>query len=380
MLRALGVIALAFLAALPCPSPACTLCGGNPATTATIRQDLGPAKLVLYGTLANVRMVGNGGTTDLKIERVLRSDPFLGDKKVVTLPKVVPFDAKDPPKFLVFCDVFQGKLDPFRGMPVKSPALVDYVKGIMELDPRDRTAALVYYFRYLDHADPAVANDAFVEFAKANDAEIGQAARKLDPEKLRKLIQDPQTPAGRLSLFTFLLGSCGTEQDAAYLKGIIDNPTGRTANALDGALAGYIQLQPRAGWEAVAGILKDEKRGLTPRLQALAAVRFHRAWRGKDVEREVYRSLEATLADPLIADKGVEDLREWQLWDLTDRVLALWDRKGYDSPIFRRSVVRYALTCPKTDTARFLERLKSTKDGKEMVQEVEESLQADKVK
>jgi hypothetical protein len=380
MSRGSAVLAFGLLASLPCPAPACTLCGGNPATTATIRQDLGPARMVLYGTVADSRMIGNGGTTDLKIDRVLRSDPFLGDKKVITLPRFVPNDKRNPTKLLVFCDIAQGKLDPFRGIPVQSPALVDYVKGVIELDPKDRNAALVYFFRYLDHADPVVANDAFVEFAKANDAEIGQVARRLDAEKLRKLIQDPQTPAARLSLFTFLLGSCGTERDAAYLKGIIENPTGRTANALDGALAGYIQLQPRAGWEAVANILRDDKRGLTPRLQALSAVRFHRAWRGKDVEREVYRSLEATLADPLIADKGAEYLREWQLWDLTDRVLGLWDKKGFDSPIFRRSVVRYALTCPKTDAARFLERLKSQKDGKEMVQEVEESLQADKVK
>ena len=65
-------------------------------------------------------------------------------------------------------------------VPVKSEALVDYLKGVLSLDPKDPTGALEkFYFKYLDSADAEVANDAYLEFAKATDQEIGQVAPKL---------------------------------------------------------------------------------------------------------------------------------------------------------------------------------------------------------
>jgi hypothetical protein len=50
-----------------------------------------------------------------------------------------------------------------------------------------------------------------------------------------------------------------------------------------------------------------------------------------------------------IADIAVENLRRWRHWDLTDRVLALSERKftneGAAKPM-RRVVLRYAIQCP----------------------------------
>ena len=73
-------------------SPACTLCvGGSPDKLSTLRQDVGTAKLVLYGTLKDAKQfAGTNGTVDLHIDRVLKSDPFLGEKKVLTLPRIIP--------------------------------------------------------------------------------------------------------------------------------------------------------------------------------------------------------------------------------------------------------------------------------------------------
>ncbi|MBY0527734.1 MAG: hypothetical protein K2R98_30330 [Gemmataceae bacterium] len=377
------VLGLAAFAALPCPAPACSLCSGmNLQNTSTFRQDVGQAKMILYGVLKDAKPNGQagGGSVDLHIQRVLKTDAFLGDKKVLTLPRYVPADPKDPPKFLIFADVFQGKLDPYRGIPVKSEALVDYVKGAMDLDAKDRTTALLYFFRHIDHADAEVANDAYLEFAKANDGEVGQVAKRLDPARLRKLINDPQTPPARIGLFAFLLGACGNSDDAAFLKGMIEKPTTRTAGALDGALAGYIQLQSREGWDLTASVLKDDKRNLTQRLQALGAVRFYYGWKGKDIEREIYKCLGAMVPDGNVADMAIEDLRRWKLWDLTAEVLAQFAKKSHDAPIMQRCIVRYALTCPKPEAAQFLTKLKGTKEGKELIAAVEESLQFEKTK
>jgi hypothetical protein len=92
---------------------------------------------------------------------------------------------------MIFFDVYEGKLDPFRGVTLRSTSVPDYVRGALQLDDRDRSASLLYFFKHLDSADPDVAADAFLEFAKASDREIGAVAAKLDPAKVRKLLNDP---------------------------------------------------------------------------------------------------------------------------------------------------------------------------------------------
>src|ERR1700693_3010830 len=199
----IALAALVGLLAGPSPAPACLLCsGGSPQQAQTFRLYAARAKMVLYGTLANPRLTGSNdlsdtGVTDFSIERVLKSDPYLGDKKVIELPRYVPVDPRNPPKFLIFCDVYQNKdkkdqLDPYQGVPVKSPAVVEYLQGILALDARDRSRLLRYCFSYLDHPDEVVANDAYLELAKANDREIGQAAPQFSAANLRTWLQDPQ--------------------------------------------------------------------------------------------------------------------------------------------------------------------------------------------
>ena len=366
------------------PALACTLCQGSPQTTPTLRQGASQAKLILYGTMVSSKLTGTGGTTEMKIERKLRNDPFLGDQNTVTVPRYIPVDPKDPPKYVLFADVFNNKLDFYQGIEVKSGTLVDYLKGALDLDAKDQTAALRYFFRYLDASDSTVANDAFLEFAKANDADIGQVARHLDPQKLRKLIDDPRTPANRVGLFAFLLGACGGDAEADFLRGMIDKPDTRTAAALDGALAGYVQLRPREGWDLVLSILKDGKRRFSERTAALGTVRFYHGWKGKDVDREVLRCLGALLDQGDIADMAIEDLRRWKMWDLTGEVLAQYGKKSHDAPLVRRAIVRYALSCAREDSrfkepaARFVEAQR--RQDAELVRDVEESLQFEKMK
>src|SRR5262249_34160617 len=151
------------LATLPCPAPACSLCANlNLKQKQTFRQEAvhPSARLVLYGTLANPRLGGatpGGGVTDFRVETVLKGDPTLeaqqkkGRGDVITLPRYVPVsDPKDPPRFLVFCDVDKDKdkdvYDPYHGVPVKSGATADYVKGALALDAKDTSKSLLYFF------------------------------------------------------------------------------------------------------------------------------------------------------------------------------------------------------------------------------------------
>lgn len=260
----------------PSPAPACTFCSGINPNALTLRQEAAQAKLVLYGTLENARLVPGstaGGTTDLRIEYVLKDHPFIKGSKVVTMPRYVPIDPKTPARFLIFCDIFNGKLDPYRGNPVRSTAMVDYLRGAMRLDSTDRKAELLYFFRYLEHADPDIARDAFLEFAKASDEEVGEVANQCTPSKIAGWLKDPATPSERLTLYSFMLGACGGEEEAATFEAMLKNPSERVVSSLGGVLAGYIQLRPTEGWDLCHALLRDTKRPFPERFGALGTLR-----------------------------------------------------------------------------------------------------------
>src|SRR4029077_19993304 len=102
--------------------------------------------------------------------------------------------------------VVKGKLDPYLGRQTKNRAVVDYLEGAQAERAKGKPAALRYYARYLDHADALIAEDAFLEFARSGDQEVGQAAKGLDPAQFRRLLQNPTLDADRISMFAFLLG------------------------------------------------------------------------------------------------------------------------------------------------------------------------------
>ena len=214
-------VCLVILIAVPTAS-ACTYCNPSNQRLQTFRQEARTSKFVIVGTLTNPRLVGDNGFTDIAIEDVVKSNPALGKAKTVTLPRWTPVDPKKPMRVMVFCDMFDGKIDPFRGVTLRGAGMHVYLKGALALDDRDRVNSLLYYFGYIDSPDPDVAADAFLEFAKATDKEIGAVGPKLDPAKIRKLLVDPKTPPERLGVFAFLLGACGTKTDATTLATMID--------------------------------------------------------------------------------------------------------------------------------------------------------------
>jgi len=359
------------------PALPCTLCPGIQ-NTAPLRQELAQSKMALFGTLTNPQLKAGGGSVDLQIESVLKSDPFLGGKKTVTLPKYVPVDPKNPPKYLVFCDIVNNQIDPYRPLAMRSAAVVDYLRGAAALDPKDRPAGLRYFFRYLDHTDPDVAQDAYLEFSKASDQEIGAVAKQLDPDKLRRLVNDPQTPATRIGLFAFLLGACGGERDAAFLRGLLEKPSERTIGAMDGVLAGYMHLRPREGWEFAQTALRDGKKPFTERDAVLRTLRFYHGAKGDEHRKEILDGLRVLVPQGDIADLAIEDLRRWQWWDLTPVVLSQWGKPSHGAPIMKGAIVRYALSCPQAEAAAFVKKVRA-QEG-DVVRRQEEILQFDKKK
>jgi hypothetical protein len=373
--RSVAVL-VALVLARPGVGLACSLCEGLQRQTPTFRQEAAQptARMIVYGTIENRE---GKVASDLRVKAVVRPDPFLKGKATLGLPRYVPGDAKDPPRYLVFCDLDKGKIDPYRGVPVKGDGAVEYLKKALALDPRDAAANLSFFFRYLDHADPEVSRDAFMEFAKANDRDIARAAPRLSADKLRGWIADAKTPPERLSVYALLLGACGKPADAAFLRGLLGGKEERYRKASDGLLGGYMQLKPREGWELALALLRDGRQPMLLRLAVVRTVRYYHGAHPRESHANVLKAMEALLAEGELADIAVEDLRRWGVWDLTARVLGLYGKKGYDAPLMQRAIVRYALCCKPTDGSKaFLARLRAA--DAELVKEVEESLKLER--
>jgi hypothetical protein len=359
-------------------APACSLCGAALRQAPTFRQEaaLETARIILVGTAENPQLASR--TTDLRIVEVLRSDPALKGKKVISVRQYLPVsDPKNPPRYLVFCDIYKGEFDPYRGVPLKSADAVEYVRQVLKLDPKDQTGNLLFFFRYLDNPDPEIARDAFLEFAKATDQEITKVARRLDPAKLRAWLKSRETPAERLSVYALLLGACGSDDDARFLKAMLDEANERTVNAYDGFLAGYIHLRPREGWELTHALLRDGRKPILIRLAAARTLSYFHGAQPKESAENVRKGLDAMIAQGELADIAIEDMRRWGIRDRTRDILDLYGKKGFDAPLMKRTIVRYALCCKDDPAARaFIEQRR--REDAELVKGVEEELQFEK--
>src|SRR5688572_15037239 len=81
----------------------------------TLVDEFNQASLVVLGTFNSPRgaatVVGEE-PSEFLIEEVVKPHEMLKGKKSVMLPRSIP---QTKNKFLIFCDVYKGNLDPYRG-------------------------------------------------------------------------------------------------------------------------------------------------------------------------------------------------------------------------------------------------------------------------
>jgi hypothetical protein len=328
----------------------------------TLCEDAAQAELILFVNVTNAREGPGEGSSDLVIKRILKGKSLLAGKKVFSVSRYVRIEAsKKPPQYLVFAERYKGKIDPYKGLPCSS-ALLDYVRGLLAIDAGDRKALMRYCFDYLEHADQAIGNDAIGVFLKSTDPDIRTVARGLSAAKLRRLVQAERTSPERLRLYGYLLGNCGEEKDAALLRQVLDRLRKQSQPPLvDGILTGYTLLDARGGWAYTKGLLKDSGTDFRLRYSALRAARyFWTTHSGIVTEKDLLGAVSLSLSQSDIADISIEYLRKWRCWKFTGKILALFDKKDFEVPVIRHSIVRYALQCPDARADRFLKKLRKT--------------------
>jgi hypothetical protein len=380
-----AVVGLAVLLAVPTVAPACPFC---PSAGQTLLGETNTAHLIVFGTLSNAQRDPNEfgkGTTDMDIEVVVKDHEYLKGKKKITLPRYVPPDPKKETKHLIFCEVYKGELDPYRGEAVGPDSkIAEYLKGAIELKDKDMPTRLAYFFKNFDSADWAVSGDAFQEFSNAEYKDVHVAAAKFDPDHVLKMLKDPSTSLARIGLLGLIFGHCGKgEAHAKALRALIDDPKVKQATGLDGLLAGYVLLDPKAGLEYVSGIIKDPKEDFLVRYAGLRALRFFWEYREDVLKKaDIVATIEPLLDQPDIVDLAVEDLRKWEQWEKAAKLIGLFDKPSHDVSIIQRSIIKFALAAPATnkECAAFLARLRADEKQAERVRDLEQLLELEKPK
>ena len=200
-----GSLAIAVLLAIHPTLVACTFCAGGYASRQTIRERANGATIVVHGTLADSRFTPDGrGTTDLRVTSNLKSDPKLAKPATITIPQYLPVVGDTPRDYLLFATVADGKPDMTGGISLPATSL-DYVKKTLAQPADDPVARLAYYFTQLDAKDATVAADAFLEFAKASDADLAQSrerVRREEVESVARRSDNTRRSPWRLCCFT----------------------------------------------------------------------------------------------------------------------------------------------------------------------------------
>lgn len=378
----LPAVVAVVLAAVPGIAVACPFCSP---TGETLAGEVGQADFILYGSLSNPQpdpadaTAFNKGTTDLTVDLVIKDHTAVKGKKVVTIPKLIRADPKQPNlKHLVFFKLYAGQLDAYRGEGVPADSkLPEYLKGAIDARPKDSVARLTYFFGHIESPDLVISSDAYSEFGYAEYKEVRELADKwkATPEKAGQLLawlKDPNTRATRFGLYGMILGHCGKADDAKALRALLDDPNRSYTSGLDGVLAGYIMLDPKAGWEYLLRVIGDTKKDFSERYAGLRTVRFF--WESRpDVipNAQVLDAMKVLAEQSDLADLPIEDLRKWKAWGLSGYVLAYAGKESHNTiPIVNRAVLKFALAAAQADpknaaAAEFVEKARQ-KDPKKV--------------
>jgi hypothetical protein len=343
------LVCAALGAALVAFTPSVRACPGCGAPSGqTLASEVAQADFILYGTFGAPKpnpTDSNKGTTDLTIEAVVKTHPMVKGKKVFAVPRLIPPDLK-PTKYMVFFNVVNGDIDPYRGVAVTPDSpLPEYVKGAIEMRNKDVVTRLRFFFDHLESSDLEVSSDAYNEFAVAEYKEVIELAPKLPAATLLKWLKDPNTRPSRFGLYGFLLGHCGKAADAKAMRALLDDPDKKVSSGLDGMLMGYTLLDKKAGYEYLMKLLADPEKEFLVKHSGLKVLRFFWEYRHEVLTRkQLLDGAAALMAQADIADMPIDDLRKWKAWEMTEAVLGYAKKESHNSlPINRRAILKFAL-------------------------------------
>lgn len=222
---------------------------------------------------------------------------------------------------------------------------------------------LRWFARYLEHADPLIAEDAYFEFGHAPYDVVAQVADALPMERLRAWLVDERVPQERKGFYGLALGLAPTAEDRAanlaLLREVIAAPADDFRSGFDGVLGGYLVGAGEAALELIeARFLADPAAAEGDTRHALSALRFYYEYGDQIPRARLCAAVRHLIVRPAFAAMAVTDLARWQDWEPLAEVVALYDGESLPQPATNRAVIGYLLSCPLPQAAVELEALR----------------------
>jgi hypothetical protein len=223
---------------------------------------------------------------------------------------------------------------------------------------------LRYAARFLEHADPLVAADAYLEFGHAPYDEVRQVADAFSQEKLRRWLADPGVAGDRKGFYALALGLAQApaerETNAALLAKEIAAPADDFRSGFDGILAASLLLSGEQGLTKIEErILANPKSRDGDVRHALSALRFYHDFGREIPPARLAEALHPLLDRPEFAAAAIVDLARWQDWSQLNRIGELYDAPKFDTPAVREAAVGYLLVCPEPEAKARLAKLRT---------------------
>jgi len=211
-----------------------------------------------------------------------------------------------------------------------------------DAEPGER---LLYYLPYLEHPNPAIAADCFLELSEFSINQFAAHAADLPRDALRKAIVNPDLNPARRSLFGLMLGLCGDSTDSGLLIDQIAEPAQELRIGLEGVIAGYVMLTGETGLEDIERLkLHNKEADGSEVYSALMAVRYLRNSGLSEISPERLQKALGTLIErPEFTDTVIFDLIRWKDWSIQARLMKLYGDGEYNVRSIKRAIIQYMI-------------------------------------
>ena len=213
---------------------------------------------------------------------------------------------------------------------------------------------LTYFLSFLEHSDPLIASDAWGEFANSAYEDIVAVRTQLPREKLRTWISQKDTSPERLGLFGMMLGLCGNDSDADFLRQQIGQGNGDEIRfGVEGLMGGLLLLSGAEGLKFIEETrMENSKASDLESLAIVQALQFVWTYESELIPKERLRkALHPMLNNESVREIAIRDLSRWNDWTLVSQLEQIYTVSHEDDPGSTRAIVGYLMTCQKSDAA-----------------------------
>lgn len=302
---------------------------------------------------------GNDKQSLVRLHRVSKGRDRIGDVESLS----VPLDVSVKSGTLV---ILFGDGDPrdselaWHAVPVNETSYAYFARSPSLKTPEHQR--LEYFARYLEHRDPLIAEDAYLEFGHAPFDEIAQVADLLPGAKLRAWLVDPGVPQSRKGFYGLAIALAAPAErraaTAAFLRKLLVAPEDDFRAGFDGVLGGYLLLAGKPGLELIESrYLANPDAADGDVRHALTAIRFYCQYGHEITATQLGQALSGLLERSEFAESAITDLARMKAWDTLDRVVKVYGQSSSDERI-RRAVVGYLLACPEAKAPMALDQLR----------------------